>query len=91
MSPDGSHGYNLYTHGCRCAVCKRAKAEYIRQRRSAARTLANRFTDASGSHYVPDVSHGRFGYEERGCRCIECRSAMAAEQRTRRMRKRAAS
>jgi hypothetical protein len=29
-----AHGYVPYTHGCRCAVCKDAKARYVRDRRA---------------------------------------------------------
>ena len=64
------HGYIRYTHGCRCGVCRKAKAEYSRQRRATARSAAaDRSADLSFTHGT------RFGYEERGCRCRPCLTA----------------
>ena len=59
------HGYTSYCDGCRCEVCRKAKAGYTRQRRRNA--LLNTDPDP-----VPGITHGRFGYEERGCRCDVC-------------------
>lgn len=85
------HGYIAYTHGCRCEVCRKAKADYMRERRAAARALAQKYTQtadgtpgnpwnafANGSvrFLAPIKTHGtRAGYEEHGCRCRECTSA----------------
>lgn len=76
-----THGYGGYTRGCRCEICTQAKADYMRGRRASARALAARFTDDRGAHFVPDVKHGRVGYEERGCRCPVCVEARRASQR----------
>jgi hypothetical protein len=60
------HGYGPYTNGCRCAVCKDAKADYMRERRREGRRQAS-------AEPVPGVKHGTlFAYDERGCRCGEC-------------------
>ena len=58
------HGYGGYTNGCRCDVCRQAKADYMRDRRATAYL--------EPQQPVPDITHGRFGYEERGCRCDVC-------------------
>lgn len=78
-----SHGYVPYTHGCRCEICRRAKAAYVRNRRGAARVLANKVGNGlstDGRHVVAGITHGRFGYEERGCRCDVCRSTRYGHQ-----------
>lgn len=83
-----SHGYVPYTRGCRCAVCKVAKANYMRARRARARENAARHTQGSdgsrptrgtawapgATRYVAPISlHGtRAGYDEHGCRCEPC-------------------
>jgi hypothetical protein len=60
------HGYNRYTAGCRCDICKAAKAAYMKARRDAA--FLGRST------VPPGVRHGtRSTYEEHGCRCDSCR------------------
>lgn len=66
------HGYVPYTRGCRCDVCRKAKAEYMSKRRQAA--VAAR--EAGGP--VGPLKHGtRYAYEERGCRCSPCSKAHA--------------
>lgn len=88
-----AHGYGPYTHGCRCGICRAAKAEYTRQRRAAGRALAQQHGTAqspNGRHFVPGITHGRFGYEERGCRCLDCCAARATEWRERKARRVAA-
>ena len=88
--------------GCRCEECRKAKADYMRQRRAGARALAAKHTRSStGRHANPhttwalgatrhvatDVTHGtRFGYEERGCRCRDCTAARAESDRRYRAR-----
>ncbi len=76
-----THGYGGYSRGCRCDECRTAKAEYMRARRATARRLADRFTDDAGAHFVPDVTHGRVGFEEHGCRCPQCVEARRSSQR----------
>lgn len=71
------HGYGCYTNGCRCEVCRAAKAEYIRARRATARQRMREVADL-GLLHVEGITHGRFGYEERGCRCVTCLAARAA-------------
>lgn len=66
------HNYSAYTRGCRCAVCRRAKADYVAGRRRQARR--------SPVALVEGITHGRSGYEERGCRCETC---WAARMKTR--------
>ncbi len=77
MTVQVEHGYNRYTRGCRCPVCRKAKADYMRARRAAARRWAQSVT---GGRYVADTdSHGtRYAYEELGCRCGSCTAARAA-------------
>lgn len=86
------HGYGGYTAGCRCEVCRKAKNDYIRDRRATARRRAAANTDRISGGTSParwvgkrrnfeDVRHGTvFGYEERGCRCRECTSARSLKR-----------
>lgn len=75
-----THGYGGYTRGCRCDVCRAAKAEYVRDRRRRARQMAARFTDTSGRHLARGITHGTVsGYDENACRCQPCTSAMSAK------------
>jgi hypothetical protein len=62
-----SHGYVPYTKGCRCAICRQGKADYMRERRAKARA------NAQPGGKVAGILHGsRAGYEEHGCRCSLC-------------------
>ena len=86
-----THGYGAYSKGCRCGVCRSAKAAYMRERRAAGRDAARAATDAAtwsggaravaaetgARRYVsPVAQHGtRAGYEEHGCRCFDCTDA----------------
>ena len=97
------HGYGPYTNGCRCDVCKKAKADYMRERRAAARKIAQKHTRGSdgkrptastawavgAERYVaPIAKHGsRFGYEEHGCRCFDCTEARSVDDRAHYQRK----
>jgi len=62
------HGYVGYTHGCRCKICRKAKADYMTSRRNAAYL---------NDHEVPEnIRHGTaFAYQEHGCRCEPCVTA----------------
>jgi hypothetical protein len=82
------HGYGRYTNGCRCEVCRAAKAAYMRKRRAFGRALAQQWTATStgqrgnrsnawapgSKRYVAPIgTHGtRAGYDEHGCRCEPC-------------------
>lgn len=73
------HGYGPYTRGCRCDVCRAAKADYMRRKRAVAaewRALAE--ADGWGRHFVPGITHGYAGYQDWHCRCAVCRAARAA-------------
>jgi len=77
MTPSTSipHGYGGYSRGCRCDICREAKATYMRARRKvttpAQAPLGTRFV-------APLTRHGtRYGYEEKGCRCFACTTAHA--------------
>lgn len=89
MTTTAPHGYGRYSRGCRCGVCRAAKAAYSRSRRSRARTLANLWGNGlsrDGRHFVPNITHGRYGYEERGCRCDICLGSRAKNRRDRKAR-----
>jgi hypothetical protein len=71
------HGYVPYTHGCRCQVCKDAKAAYQRDLRADATRNAQPGVMAAGG------KHGtRAAYKDRGCRCDQCTAAMRRIWRT---------
>ena len=75
--PYEEHGYAGYaTRGCRCEICKRGKADYMRERRAEARAKAQPGVAVAG------VAHGtRVAYEEHGCRCQPCRAKKNATRR----------
>jgi len=92
------HGYVPYTRGCRCDVCRQAKADYMRARRAAARELARKYTDVrphsdvwaddAKRHYAQVDRHGtRYAYEEAGCRCLDCTEVRTVSDRNYRTRK----
>ena len=63
-----THGYGGYTQGCKCGICRAAKAAYMAKRRAE----ALRATDK----VIEGIRHGtRYAYEERGCRCDVCMAA----------------
>ena len=94
---DGGHGYGAYTNGCRCDVCRAAKAEYMRERRAAGRAKAQMHTRSSTGgrpaketaravgavrYVAPLRRHGtRAGSDESGCRCFRCTDARLAANR----------
>lgn len=95
MSAD-DHGYVRYSRGCRCDTCRQAKADYMRDRRAAARRTAQAHTQSStgnrGSrftafspgasrHVVNTHKHGRYAYDELGCRCEVCTTAKTVSYR----------
>jgi hypothetical protein len=78
------HGYNPYAHGCRCEVCRAAKAAYVRAKRAAARERARGpliVKDGPNElrNYVPGIKHGTAGYKDHLCRCEVCTASQAAE------------
>lgn len=86
------HGYGPYTNGCRCDVCRQAKADYQREKRHAAAAVSEGMprldrTDllgtADGRFVAPFVTHGTaHAYKDNGCRCLPCTDA-ATEKRAR--------
>lgn len=97
------HGYVPYTRGCRCDVCRAAKAAYSRARRAEHRQIAAKHTRSStgkrpsnftarapgATRYIAPIErHGtRFGYEEKGCRCFACTDARLLSDQQRRARR----
>lgn len=85
MSDDRPHDYGRYSNGCRCQVCRDAKAAYMANRRAEATRGARLGWAAEG------VTHGtRSAYKESGCRCGQCVAVMrrnwrkwSSEQRSR--------
>jgi hypothetical protein len=80
------HGYGRYTNGCRCAVCRAAKAAYVRAKRASAAELRV-WTALFGERYeATGITHGITGYQDHSCRCDLCRlaKAEATERETRR-------
>jgi hypothetical protein len=65
-APSFDHGLGRYTnHGCRCAICRREAAAYVRKRR------ADRL-----SAPIPEYVHGTDnGYTNYACRCELCKQA----------------
>ena len=78
-----AHGYLLYTHGCRCEVCKAAKAAYMRSKRAAAKAAARGpLINEQGRHVAPgDFKHGTaHGYKDHACRCLDCSAWKTTER-----------
>lgn len=48
-----AHGYVAYTYGCRCEVCRAAKADYMRARRAQARTVTYAIPGANATSQRP--------------------------------------
>jgi len=71
------HGYVRYARGCRCEVCRQAKADYMRDVRATQRQSRVE-VEAAGGRYVANVTvHGYSAYQNVGCRCATCRAAKA--------------
>lgn len=80
------HGFTRYGRGCRCEVCRAAKADYTRTRREATRQL-RLAAEAEGRTYVVEgISHGLSGYKNFNCRCFTCRLSNAEQSARRRNR-----
>lgn len=80
------HGYNAYTHGCRCTTCREAKAAYMREKRRKSRDLPRPAVDAETGRYVAPIDHHGtvHGYQQHCCRCLECTEARARVDNRRR-------
>ncbi len=75
-----THGYNAYANGCRCEVCRAAKAAYMRTKRAATLALSRRFTDDRGRYLAQGITHGTAaGYVDYRCRCRPCTTAATAK------------
>ena len=80
------HGYNAYTHGCRCEVCRAAKAAYMREKRAQAKHVGLvRLNLRKPGEYprptVAGITHGTpHGYNDNGCRCLDCTLAATAKR-----------
>jgi hypothetical protein len=86
MTSERNHNYAFYADGCRCCICRQAKADYMRERRAAARAKAKTHQAETGRpRRLQEISHGQAGYQEYGCRCTTCRGAMSAAARRRRI------
>lgn len=74
------HGYNRYAYGCRCDVCRAAKAAYMRDKRAQAAEIRRAaLADGAARYEATGTEHGRSGYQNHGCRCPVCfRAAKAA-------------
>lgn len=82
------HGYTRYSHGCRCQVCRGAKAAYSREfraRRARARKLVQQH-GTGGANFVPGIVHGYSGYSNWSCRCAVCVAAKRDSDATYRRR-----
>lgn len=80
-----AHGYVRYTRGCRCEICRDAKAAYMRQRRGEAYAQA-RAARSRGERYVADgIKHGLGGFQNHGCRCETCTFAKAENDANRKL------
>ena len=77
----GPHGYSRYSLGCRCAVCKGAKAAYMRTKRQTA--AARRLLAEDPTTFVAKgITHGTYaGYADAACRCALCLTAKAERGR----------
>lgn len=77
-----THDYTNYTYGCRCPICRQAKADYMRARRAEASATARRNSTPISRHIADTPTHGtRYAYEERGCRCQPCTAARTDSDR----------
>lgn len=73
-----THSYGGYSNGCRCDVCREAKATRMREYRARARR-ALRLVQSTGTgrNFVPGIKHGYSGYQNHACRCEVCTRARA--------------
>ena len=71
------HGYGRYTNGCRCQVCRAAKAAYVRAKRASAAELRVWCALFGERYEATGITHGITGYQDHHCRCEVCRVAKA--------------
>ena len=71
------HGTNsFYIHGCRCAECTAAHAEYSRQYNAKNKDKLRAARERAKQTPFEDIPHGSLnGYHYYSCRCVECKSA----------------
>jgi hypothetical protein len=86
------HGYIRYTKGCRCGVCREAKAAYMREKRADLARARKHINSRPnhGRNFVDGITHGYAGYQDYSCRCEVCKAAKVAEDDRRRGPRRAA-
>lgn len=79
------HGYVRYTRGCRCQVCRAAKATYVRAKRASAREkrLWVALFGDGGRYVATGITHGYAGYQDYSCRCEVCTAARSKHDKSR--------
>lgn len=82
VSPGRSitHNYARYIAGCRCGVCRAAKAAYVRDSRAAAAARRRQAVAAGEVYVATDITHGVGGYQNESCRCDVCWRAAKANR-----------
>lgn len=79
---DGRHDYGPYSRGCRCEVCRAAKAERMRKLRAGRRAAQMAFV--GGRNHVEGITHGYSGYQNCLCRCEVCTLVYSVRRRQQR-------
>ncbi len=72
MSEHGTYTSYARRGGCRCDLCRAAKAAYVRESRKRA-GMARVKAELAGKTYVRSgIAHGLSGYQNHSCRCLVC-------------------
>lgn len=58
------HGYVAYSNGCRCKVCREAKAAYLREKRADAGRRRRLVESGGGRYLATGITHGYNGYQD---------------------------